>query len=202
MPPRRNRDLKEEADYRIQAINDIKSNIAEYGIDAGPRLARKNYTEVPRSTWYKWLEDAKASPIERSIAAAKKAAKHLPVSPPPEYMSERPVESRKNINYMAQIDALMSDANMLREYSMGKNARGEEVIRSAKIFDRSISLRIGVLESAVKTLSQIYEFKRMQHFYDMIVEEIMKESPETAERIVARLQELDNVTGITINARA
>ena len=202
MPPRHRRDLKEETEYRINAINEILACIAEYGIEAGPRLARKNHKDVPRSTWYKWLEEAKATPMDRSIAAAKKAAKHLPATPAPDYISERPIESRKNINYMQQIDKLMSDAEMLRAYSMTRDATGAEVIRSAKIFDRSISLRIGVLESAVKTLSQIYEFKRMQHFYDLIVEEIAKESPDTAERIVARLQELDNVTGITINARA
>lgn len=201
MPPRRS-NSQQDAAQRERAVEDIKNQIKEYGIDAGPRLARKLYPDVPRTTWYKWLELAKASPMERNVELAKRAAKHLPTAPSPAYLTDHPIESRENINYMQQIDRLMDDAEMLRAYSMGRNASGDEVIRSAKIFDRSISLRIGILESAVKTLSQIYEFKQMQHFYDLIVEEIAKESPEVAERIISRLQELDRMTGITINARA
>lgn len=187
-----------EVDQREDVILAIKAAIHKYGIEAGPKIAREQYPDVPRSTWYRYLKAAQASPIDVAVAQAKKASKHLPAAPSPAYIAEKPVEARKNIDMMSRLESLYADAEMLRAYAMTPDG---ERIRVPTFFAQSIKLRADLLETALKAVQEVWDLQRMQRFYDTILDEIGNVDPELQRRIVERLQELNEKMGLTMEAR-
>lgn len=188
------------------AVKELKDAIDKYGKEGGVKLVRELYPDIPRATWKDWVDTANAGPMDIAVEKAKKAAKHLPVAPPPEYISEKPVEARQGINFMERLEHLYADAEMLRAWSVTRvtdNTSGEskEQIKVPTFFSQSIKLRSDLLETAVRTIQQFYDLRRMQRFYDTILEEISAESPEVALRITERLAKLDAEIGMTVDAR-
>jgi hypothetical protein len=196
----------EKNELRAQVIQELRESIKKYGLEAGPKLVRERYPDVPRANWYRWLNAVAASPMEVAVDAAVKAvAKHLPAAPPPSYINERPVEARQGINFMERLEHLYDDAEMLRAWSTSKvtdaAGRESERIKVPQYFSQSIKLRSDLLETAVRTVQQFYDLRRMQQFYDSVLEEIAAESPEVAQRIAERLSKLDSELGMTVNCR-
>ncbi len=206
-------------ELRAQVIQELREAIKKYGVEAAPKLIRERYPDVPRPTWYRWLKEVAASPMDIAIDTAKKAAKQLPAAPSPSYLVDKPVEARAGIDFMGRLERLYADAEklaydgeMLRDYSVVRTTDedGNERTRikipaffsnSIKLRGDSIGLRASLLETAVKTIQQFYDLRRMQQFYDTILEEIAAESPEVAARITERLARLNSEMGITADAR-
>lgn len=204
---------------RAEAIQELREAIKKYGVEAAPKLVREHYLDVPRPTWYRWLNEVAASPMDVAIDTARKAAKQMPATPSPSYLVDKPVEARAGIDFMSRLERLYADAEklaadgeMLRDYSTVtvKDLEGEERVKikipaffsnSIKLRGDSIGLRASLLETAVKTIQQFYDLRRMQQFYDSILEEIAAESPEVAQRITDRLAKLNAEQGITVDAR-
>jgi hypothetical protein len=192
---------KDTSDLKAQVIQELRDAIKKYGAEAAPRLVRERYPDVAKPTWYRWLKEVNASPLEVAIDVAKKAAKHLPSPPSPAYVLDRPVEARKNFNLMGQVERLASDAELLRSYSMRQTEGGGEAIKIPTFFAQSINLRCNVIDMAVRLYQQVYDMRRMQNFYDACLEEIAAESPDVALRITERLAKLNSETGMTIDAQ-
>ena len=191
-----------KSDRKASAIQALREAIKKYGLATGPRLVREQYLDVPRATWHRYLKEVAATPMEQAIDTAKKAAAQLPAPPSPSYLCEKPVESRQNLDVMGKVHRMFSDAEMLRAYSVAiDHDTTDEVISDPVFFSKSIDLRGDVLELAVKTLGQVYEYERMQRQFDLIMEAIMEESPEVALRITERLARLNGELGMTIDAR-
>lgn len=186
---------------RDEVFQALREAIAKYGLEAGPVLVREKYPDVANGTWYRWLKEVSASPMEVAAAKARGAARNLPAAPPPEYVAERPVEARKNIDMLSRLEALYADAEMLRAYSVIQDENGREKIRVPTFFAQSIKLRADLLDNALRALAQVWDLQRMQRLHDLIMEEIGKADPETQQRITAALKELDEKIGITMEAR-
>lgn len=185
---------------RDEVFQALREAIGKYGLEAGPKLVREAYPDVPNGTWYRWLREISASPKEVAVQKARKAARNLPAAPPPEYIAEKPAEARRNIDFMSRLENLYSDAEMLREFSVTKTEDGEK-IRVPLFFEKSIRLRADLLDSALQALAQVWDLQRMQRLHDLILQEIGKADPETQKRITAALKELDDKVGITMEAR-
>lgn len=193
------------SDKKDAAVKLLREQIAKHGSEVAVHEVRKIYSNVARQTWNKWVHEAGCSAISVSCTKARKAARHLPAAPSPAYISARPVEARKGIDFMSRLEFLYDDAEKLRNWAVKQteNADGTqgEAIKNPTFFAQSIKLRSDLLENAVKTVQQFYNLQRMQRFYDTVLEEIAAESPEMAKRIIERLERLDAETGMTMNAR-
>ena len=133
-------------------------------------------------------------------------AKHLPASPRPEYIARNGESGLATLDFVAEIHSLYADAKKLRASAVSQGVdptTGEEVekIKNPMAFDRSIVRRADLLETAIKAVQEVWDLRTMQAFYETIIEEIGKESPEAQQRIMRRLAELNARAGMTLSMR-
>lgn len=197
--------MARRSDKKETALQEIREAVKTHGEAVGLKLMRERYSDVPRSTWKRWMDELCMSPKEKAVREAKTAAAHLPAAPSPAYLAEKPVEARRNIDFMTRLEDLYHDAELLRAYAVvkGYDTDGNEVskIKMPTFFAQSIKLRADLLDNAVRTIQQVYDLRRQQAFYDAILDEIAAESPDVAHRITERLARLNNELGITADAR-
>lgn len=130
-------------------------------------------------------------------------AKHLPASPSPRYIARTGENGMQNLDFVAEIHKLYADASMLRAYAMKNRTDPEtgevlEAINNPMAFDKSIVRRASLLETAIKAVQEVWDLRTMQNFYETIIDEIGKESPEVQRRIMERLAELNSRVGMTL----
>lgn len=133
-------------------------------------------------------------------------AKHLPAAPSPAYIARTGETGLQNLDFVAEIHALYADASMLRAYAMKTRTdavTGEvsEAINNPAAFDKSIVRRASLLETAIKAVQEVWDLRTMQNFYETIVDEIGRESPECQRRIMERLAALNAKQGMTLSMR-
>lgn len=129
---------------------------------------------------------------------------HLPAAPSPAYIAKHGDEGLRTIDFVAEIQSLYRDASMLRAYSVKERADPEtgelrEVINNPAAFDKSIVRRADLLETAIRAVQEVWDLRTMQNFYETIIDEIGKESPECQRRIMERLALLNQRTGMTLH---
>lgn len=144
--------------------------------------------------------------IEAEENGTQPIAKHLPAAPRPEYIARTGETGMQNLDFVAEIHALYADAQKLRAYAVKAKvdpATGEmvEAINNPAAFDKSIVRRASLLETAIKAVQEVWDLRTMQNFYETIIDEIGKESPECQRRIMQRLAELNGRTGMTLSMR-
>ena len=133
-------------------------------------------------------------------------AKHLPAAPSPAYIARNGEAGLQNLDFVAEIHALYGDARKLRAYAVKTRPDPEtgelvEVINNPAAFDKSIVRRADLLETAIKAVQEVWDLRTMQNFYETVIEEIGKESPECQRRILERLAELNSRTGMTLTMK-
>ena len=133
-------------------------------------------------------------------------AKHLPAAPSPHYIARNGEAGLQNLDFVAEIHKLYADASMLRAYAMKMRKDPEtgeeaEAINNPAAFDKSIVRRAALLETAIKAVQEVWDLRTMQNFYETVIDEIGKESPEVQRRIMVRLAELNSKTGMTLSMR-
>ncbi|HEX5678714.1 MAG TPA: hypothetical protein VFX91_12180, partial [Alcanivorax sp.] len=159
---------------------------------------RKQFPNVPKATFYRWIKAVKQllgtdqQELTESARYALEASDHLPVAPSPEYVAKTGANGKSNMDFMQRLDQLYGDAELLREFGV----RDGKVV-SPKFFGQSINLRRSLLETALKAMAEVWDLRQMQAFYDVVLDEIAKESPECAQRILDRLRDLNAETGMT-----
>lgn len=140
---------------------------------------------------------------ERLDPSAEEIVDHLPATPSPAYIAKHGDEGLRTIDFVAEIKSLYRDATMLRAYAVKLRAdpdSGEmrEVIQNPAAFDKSIARRADLLETAIRAVQEVWDLRTMQNFYETIIDEIGKESPDCQRRIMQRLAELNAKSGMTL----
>ena len=133
-------------------------------------------------------------------------AKHLPAAPSPNYIARTGEAGMANLDFVAEIHKLYADATLLRTYAMKMRtdpATGEvtESINNPAAFDKSILRRASLIETAIKTVQEVWDLRQMQNFYQIVIEEIGEESPECQRRIMERLAALNARQGFTLSMK-
>jgi len=128
---------------------------------------------------------------------------HLPAAPSPAFIAKNGDAGLRAIDFVAEINSLYSDAKMLRAYAVKKRTdpdTGEEleVINNPAAFDKSIARRADLLETAIRAVQEVWDLRTMQNFYETIIDEIGKESPDCQKRIMERLALLNQRSGMTL----
>ena len=198
------------SETKDQAFKDIAAHLAEFGPQDWDKV-RGKYRDVPDPTWWRWVKRVrdgiatgeslatarrKLSKREKSSAPdelAAKVASNLPVAPSPDYIARNGEKGLQNIDYLEAINGLFQDSLKLREYSLNKDGG----IRIPAFFEKSIRSRLDVLNTGASLLQQVYDLRRMEAFYQAILEEIGKESTELQHRVIARLARLNEATGFS-----
>lgn len=197
-----------------EAMQQIRTHLATKG-DVGVNDIRDNfYPRVPKGTWYNWVLEAKKKPyspedmdkarqvlartIEDPALLDREMSRVIP--PAPAVVADiSPEVARKSLNLINRFDRLYNDCEMLRRHSVRLGRDGDkdvETIKLVRSFVQSISLRNGVLTSVMTALEKLWNMRRMQEFHDTIIDEIRRESPECAARILARLQRVSEMSGM------
>ncbi len=203
----------------------IAKHLATVGSRDWPGVMAQ-FPEIPKPTFWRWVKELKKEvPAEPELASARKKlksveegakilrheeakasgvghiAKDLPAAPSPAYVSREGARAMANLDFTAEIGRLYSDAEALRTYSVTKDDAGNERIKNPLTFDRSVARRVSILETGLKALQELWDLRMMQSFYDSIIAEIGAESPEVQQRILKRLAELNQRTGMTMSMR-
>lgn len=144
--------------------------------------------------------------VEAEANGTEKIARHLPAAPSPAYIAKHGEAGLQNLDFVAEIHALYADAQKLRAYAMKNRVDADtgevtEVINNPAAFDKSIVRRASLLETAIKAVQEVWDLRTMQNFYQTVIEEIGRESPECQRRIMERLAELNGRTGMTMAMR-
>lgn len=164
-------------------------------ITAKAKLAQK-VKKLPKDARRLEAEENGTTPI----------AKHLPAAPSPSYIAKNGEAGMANLDFVVEIHALYADARKLRAYAMKNKPNPEtgeieEHINNPAAFDKSIVRRASLLETAIKAVEQVWDLRTMQNFYETIIDEIGKESPECQKRIMERLAILNSRQGMTLAMR-
>lgn len=202
---------------RDEAMDAIRAHLATHGKTGLSDLRETRWGHVNPKTWYAWVATAKspkvtpqaladarrvlASAIDDPEALGRAVGAVLPAIPSPASIAAMsPGEARRSLNLFARWETLWQDCEMVRSYAVKTTDSGES-IRLLKAFCQSISMRGHILRSLMEALGQLWSIRRMQDFHDAVVDEVAKESPECAARILARLSALSDDCGMTLEAR-
>lgn len=144
--------------------------------------------------------------IEARANGTETIAKHLPAAPSPNYIARTGEAGLQTLDFVAEIHALYADAQMLRAFGVTQVVDDDGVVTGEKIknpaaFDKSIVRRADLLESAIKAVQEVWDLRKMQMFYELIIEEIGAESPDCQRRIMERLAALNSKQGFTMSMR-
>lgn len=211
-----------------EALAAIREHLATYGPERW-KLLYERFPDVSPHTLYAWgqrirrersdnphfsaseqkiIKRMKGAPVDRHEEARENGtepiARHLPAAPSPAYLAKNGERALRNIDFVAEIQKLYRDAEMLRAYAVtvrkDQDGNEAEAIKNPVAFDKSIARRANLLETAIRAVQEIWDLRTMQQFYETVIEEIGAESPECQRRILERLAALNQRTGMTLSA--
>ncbi|MBU8545789.1 MULTISPECIES: hypothetical protein [Roseomonadaceae] len=131
------------------------------------------------------VREAAATRIATSGSVAQAAAAALPAAPTVDDVVGHAIP------VIEELAALIADTRALRSSALGPDGK----LRNGKMFARAIEQSRRNLETAVKLQQAMVEIGQVERFHRAVVEEIAKESPELAQRVVARLNALSQAWG-------
>lgn len=151
------------------------------------------------------LPDARR--MEQHEQGITEIARDLPVAPSPDYIAKNGEHGAANLDFVIEIKALYADAKKLREYASkpivdeAGAPTGDVAIKNPLLWDKQIARRASLLETAIKAVSEVWDLRTMQQFYEVVITEIGKVDLDTQRRITERLAELNATRGFTMNMR-
>lgn len=219
------------SEIKVRILHDIAAHVKVYGrtnwdaIREHPDYAAligKETGSAGERKFFRWVKQV-CEPVDSDLGRPKSevevtanilnaathearvaAMKHVPAAPSPAYIMREGSKAHQNIDFLAAVNTIWADAELLREFAMMPDpATGGQRIKNPSLFDNSIRRRIDVMESALKVMQEIWDLQYQQRFYDAIVDLIVEELgsvPDIQRRVIERLAELNNRRGMTIYA--
>ena len=152
---------------KSQALVDIRAHLQENGSkNWGALRTRLNF--VGPATFWRWIRETKAQIAPELLGGASR---------------RRPNEPR--LDFLAAYHGLWADAMMLRSHGLRHDGNN---VRDAALLDRSVRLRLRLLKQGLALEAQIFSAGAQRRFYDGLLAEIGKESPELCTRLLNRLR--------------
>jgi hypothetical protein len=130
---------------------------------------------------------AAAAGISASECAARQAAQVLPTVPS---IEDAAAATDNAVNVIRELHTAIQDTKLVREAAF---ADGK--VRNAKMLLRAVETMRRNLETAAKLQAAMHELASVERFHKAIVSEIAQESPELAQRVMARLNNLATAWG-------
>lgn len=202
----------------------IFNEIREHILIEGPRnwdTLMSKYPDVSRATFWRMVRETRErmegnvpdtpgamrdlqhrirARVQPADQVTEKIKAHLPVAPSPAVVAAAPQDAMRAFNFFAFFDRLVKDAEMLRNHSVTVGEDGVEKLRNPRVMERSIARRDGLLQTYLQSVQVVYNVERVRELYDLIIDEVAKETPEMQQRVLARLRALNNKRGLTMAA--
>jgi hypothetical protein len=199
------REISDESDA---CLVDVRAHIRQFGATNWSEL-RARHPAIKDRTFWRLVQKAKKSPSLRARAAqnAISALREVASMVPAEALSVAPPEAvRKTtkgaagcVDLQAELRDMLSDAEKIREYALGApDESGARKIKNPQIFAKAVSLKRELVESLVKNWTAAFDTRRMQEFYDVVIDEIGRASPDVQSDIVQRLGALIQEHGVEL----
>ncbi len=196
---------------RDEAFAAIRQHLAAHGRDGVMKLRAERWSHVKVQTWYNWIAlAASTKPTAADLATARDTLRRslenpavltkavlgatMPASEAAGGLT--PGEVRRSLNLIGRLEELWEDCQMVRRHAVRGGEDGGEQIKLLKAFTQSITMRNGVIANVLAAFERLWNMQKMQDFHDAVIDEVRKESPECAARIVARMARLAASTGI------
>lgn len=191
--------------------------IAEHLETIGPKdwsIVRDRFPDVAEATFWRWVKQVKASaPKPEAIERAQRKLAELgdgatveqtaaifrdalpPCGPDPiEYLAKNGEGAVRGINFVKELHRQLQSCEQLREHATGPDGK----IRNTQLFGQALKLKDATLRTAFKVLEGAYNMGRMERTRQAILDAIAEASPETARKIVGKLQDADARTGMVL----
>lgn len=196
---------------KAEALAAIRAHIGNQGRRGVAELRETRWSHVSPKTWANWVtEAARHKPTAADLAVARETlirslenptALAQAVSPATLPASEHtggltPGEARRSLNLIGRLEELWQDCLMVRRHAIKHSGAGDEEIKLLKAFCQSINMRNGIIGNVLTAFERLWNMQKMQDFHDAVIDEVRKESPDCAARIVARLARLAAASGI------
>lgn len=157
---------------------------------------RQRFPEVSRTTFFRWLKEARVVAGRREVEKTLKSAEELRAAE---------AEARKALPVPVSTDMLMPVTNsgavqviaevMQMARRVAEKCEHEGKIRNLRGFVQAARLLLNSVDTAARVAERLHDMQRVEAMHVAIFEEIRKESPETAGRILQRIQDLQGRYG-------
>jgi hypothetical protein len=199
------RELSEESDA---CLADVRAHIRQFGATNWSAV-REKHPKIQDRTFWRIVKKAKASPsfrsreVQTAMATMREVASMLPAEAlsvgPPAAVRKTTKEAANCLNLQAELRDMMADSEKIRDFALGApDENGDRKVKNPLIFAKAVSLKRDLVESLVKTWTASFDTRRMQEFYDVVIDEIGRASPEVQSDIVQRLGALIQENGVEL----
>lgn len=188
------------------AYQDVLDHLRVHGA-RNWKAVREAHQSVPARSWWRIVKRAKAAlPAlkNREVAAAFATAVELSkiasaVSvPPPAALRRADKDTAEAVDLMSELRSLLIDADSLRDYALSPaNDKGVRTIKNPMYYVKSIGLKRDLVETILRCFEQMFDVRAMQQFYDVVVEEVGRASPDVQAAIMDRLHTLNTERGFS-----
>ncbi len=199
----------------IRRINEClyKSKDGRVGLPA----LQKECSEVPKSTFYRWVKKCQETPPSDVInstkkeilkrakkrsprtsikTAEKKMRNALPMTPAAATVASVGIET---LDFMFEMNSLYEDVKLVREKAIKINNEGQEEVRNPKLLLDTIKVRKGLMDTLINSQRLLLDMNRMASIHNLILDTIAREAPEVFKLVVAKLEELDAEMGYSLH---
>jgi hypothetical protein len=174
---------------------EIKQELADWltagGGDQEVENYRQRFPEVSRTTFFRYLKEARIVAGRKEVVETLKTAQDL---------REAEAEARKALPIPVSADMLMPVTNsgalqVIAEAAQmarrsAERCEHEGNIRNLRGYQQAARLLLNSADTAARVAERLHDIQRIEQMHAAIFEEIRKESPETAGRILKRIQHL------------
>jgi hypothetical protein len=162
---------------KSQALADIQAHLLRNGSRNWGSL-RRQMDFIGPATFWRWVRETKEGQLGRQLtvgSSRQELGEHLLAS------SESSVQ---RIDFLSVYSGLWADATKLRAHAFHADGR----VRNPATLCRAIKVRLKLLRQSLELERLIFSARAQRAFYDALVEEIARESPEVYRRLVTRLR--------------
>lgn len=205
---------------------EIIAAIRQHLLLVGPRdydTLMAKYPDLTRATFFRYLKTARENEeasaaaqgpgalrlaqqrIHASVAKPEKTTEklkaHLPTAPSPAVVAANPADAARAFQFFAFFNHIVGDAELLRGTAVTRMEDGSEKVRNPAMLEKSLRGRLAILDTYLHSVEAVYNMERIRELYDLIIDEVGKAAPDVQMAVLARVRELDNRRGLTMNGQ-
>lgn len=134
---------------------------------------------------------------EKTTAAIKA---HMPAPVSPAVIAANPAAAAQAFQFFAFFNDIVADAALLRGTTIATNPDGTIKVKNPMMLDKSMQRRLAILDTYLHSVEAVYNMERIRELYELIIDEVGKAAPDVQMAVLARVRDLDNKRGMTMNA--
>lgn len=211
--------LSEELKTKVKDA--IRSHLALNGARNWDSVLSK-FPEVSAATFHRLVKDvredimmnaAQDSPEALRVAQQRikaveehlpqvqeETARQIPCAPSPAIIASKRDRGAAYLKVLTVMENVLDDGEVLREWSITRLPEGGFKVKNPQFFVKAANMRMDVARAYLEALAQAYDLKQINEFYNLILDEVGKASPEVQHAILLRLKQANSIHAMTVDA--